>query len=153
MNKCEWCNKALETTSGRYCSGKCRQAAYRNRHEPQAVTNVTVTEPESVTAKPVNYGQDNCECKHCQQHRANKGSKLIHGPYKPASELGDNEINRVSLPGDADYTGCRYIPDDHDADPTAIPPDMALPRITPKEYVKLLKQGKGNIAMARAASH
>ena len=27
------------------------------------------------------------------------------GPYKPAHELGQREVNRVSLPGDADYSG------------------------------------------------
>ena len=27
------------------------------------------------------------------------------GPYKPAHELGQREVNRVSLPGDADYHG------------------------------------------------
>jgi hypothetical protein len=56
-------------------------------------------------SKIINYGQPDCECKHCQNHRANKGSKLTlnHGKYKTAKELADNEINRVSLPGDADY--------------------------------------------------
>ena len=27
------------------------------------------------------------------------------GPYKPSHELGQREVNRVSLPGDADYSG------------------------------------------------
>jgi len=31
--------------------------------------------------------------------------------YKPAKELADNEINRVSLPGDCDYDGvCKVQP-------------------------------------------
>jgi len=28
---------------------------------------------------------------------------LNHGRYKAFSELADNEVNRVSLPGDVDY--------------------------------------------------
>ena len=52
-----------------------------------------------------NYGQPDCQCKHCQQHRTVAGSKrtLNHGPYKTADQLAEHEGNRVSLPGDADY--------------------------------------------------
>ena len=53
---------------------------------------------------PANYGQQGCECKHCQQSRSNKSKLVInHGDYKPANELAANEVNRVSMPGDSDY--------------------------------------------------
>ncbi len=53
---------------------------------------------------PANFGQIDCECRHCQNNRA-AGSKhrINHGPYKPAGELADNELNRVVLPSDMDY--------------------------------------------------
>lgn len=53
---------------------------------------------------PANFGQPDCECRHCRNNRASGLSKLInHGPYKPASELFSGELNRVALPGDVDY--------------------------------------------------
>jgi len=56
--------------------------------------------------KPANFGQPNCECKHCQSVRSNKSHNVLnHGPHKPASELSLNELNRVALPGDVDYRG------------------------------------------------
>lgn len=120
--------------TARYCSSKCRKLAFQRKPEQNAkvtlknanivsvpdrdgsVTRVThnVTETKSVTITPegevdndnlpANYGQEDCECKHCQQHR-NMGGKLIinHGAYK--TELKHNEFNRVSLPGDVDYDG------------------------------------------------
>lgn len=55
---------------------------------------------------PANYGQPDCECKHCRANRAH-GSKhtINHGPYKPFVQLKPGEVNRVSLPGDVDYDG------------------------------------------------
>ncbi len=59
-------------------------------------------------ALPKNFGQSDCECKHCQNNRKT-GSKLKinHGPYKPVIALASNETNRVVLPGDPDYVGQR----------------------------------------------
>ena len=55
---------------------------------------------------PANYGQPDCECRHCQNIQASGSKHIInHAAYKPASELGKNELNRVSKPGDADYKG------------------------------------------------
>ena len=55
---------------------------------------------------PANYGQPNCECRHCRANASNKTNLTInHGQYKPTSQLGPKEVNRVALPGDADYTG------------------------------------------------
>ena len=80
----------------------------------QGVTTEGVT--QGVTGTPdirdetntmlVNYGQPDCECKHCQQSRTNKSKNIInHGTYKTASQLARNEVNRISLPGDVDYAG------------------------------------------------
>lgn len=45
-----------------------------------------------------------CQCNHCQANRQHDSRYILnHDPYKPASELASNELNRVSLPGDADY--------------------------------------------------
>ena len=53
---------------------------------------------------PDNFGQPDCQCKHCQGVKTNSSKHLInHGKYKKASELAANELNRVSLPGDVDY--------------------------------------------------
>ena len=52
-----------------------------------------------------NYGLPDCQCRHCQNNRRS-GNKytLNHGPYKKLAQLGTREYNRVSLPGDPDYT-------------------------------------------------
>jgi len=65
-----------------------------------------MTEPVSNTLRPANYGQPECECRHCQNNRKQNNRLLInHGPYKTASQLKSNEVNRQSLPGDDDYEG------------------------------------------------
>ena len=105
-----------------------RQQRYRERQKSVTNSNATVTQNGSVTEgrnvipdlnetiyppdpqKPANFGQDNCQCKHCQNNRSH-GSRLTinHGPYKPASELSEHEVNRVSLPSDVDYAGVEVI--------------------------------------------
>ncbi len=59
-----------------------------------------------IKGKPANFGQPDCECKHCQYNRT-YGNRftLNHGAWKSVSELGKQEFNRVSLPGDVDYVG------------------------------------------------
>ncbi len=85
--------------------------------DPELELDVTVAKvivscrPESVAtaARPMNWGQPDCQCQHCKANRA-RGSRhtLNHGPYKTREQLGLYELNRVSLPGDADYDGlCR----------------------------------------------
>ncbi len=55
---------------------------------------------------PRNFGLPDCECKHCQQNATTVYKfEINHGAWKPASQLGKNEFNRVSLPGDVDYVG------------------------------------------------
>lgn len=92
-----------------------RTRRYRARHKgvtSQSVTSEGVTPvmtPEGPKPEvPANYGQPDCQCRHCQQTKVSRerGQLIInHGPRKSATELGDNEANRVSLPGDVDYEG------------------------------------------------
>jgi len=101
---------------------KERQRRYRDKAKgvTKGVTSEGVTEgvTQGVTVKDItleravgvyaipNYGQPDCQCKHCQQTRNNKSNLILnHGPHKTAGELGPNELNRVSLPGDPDYDG------------------------------------------------
>ena len=54
--------------------------------------------------KPTNFGKPDCECKMCQTNRVNGNKhKINHGEPKSACELAENEVNRVTLPGDVDY--------------------------------------------------
>lgn len=71
------------------------QTVTRNAQERNVTPTVT---------RPDNYGQQDCQCQHCQANRRNGSSHTInHGPYKTAAELGPHELNRVTLPGDSDY--------------------------------------------------
>lgn len=94
---------------------KERQKRRRDKIKAKGVTKQGVT--QGVTATSIankvtahlaieNYGQPDCECWHCQNNGAN-GSKHIlnHSQYKPVAELAENELNRVSLPGDSDNDG------------------------------------------------
>ncbi len=66
----------------------------------------SILEQHFAATKPANYGLDDCECQHCKTNRVNGNKHTInHGAYKSANELGEHELNRVSLPGDVDYTG------------------------------------------------
>ena len=95
---------------------RLRQQKRRDRIKAEGVTiqgvtkgvmakGITLDRVAKVFAIP-HYGRPDCECKHCQDNRA-KDSRYIlnHGPWKPARLLATNELNRVSLPGDADYDG------------------------------------------------
>ena len=101
MGKCEYCDKE-HSRRGKYCGDACKQAAYRNKDTEQTVTDVTV---EQTVTRPERYGHRDCQCQHCINNRS-KGSKhvLNHGEWKSISELGVNELNRVNLPFDVDYT-------------------------------------------------
>ena len=91
---------------------RAKQYRQRKRDEsvmqPSQKRDVTeiVTEPVSNTLRPANYGQPDCECRHCANNRAQNNRLLInHGPYKTAAELKSNEVNRQTMTGDADYEG------------------------------------------------
>ena len=71
----------------------------------EGITHTIDIEPV-IPNMPANYGTDTCTCRHCQNNRA-QGMRLTinHGPYKTAVELKGNEVNRQTMPGDADYEG------------------------------------------------
>ena len=106
MANCEQCNGLFEAkrSTAKYCSDKCRKLAF------QTDGKVSVPELSVPTELPANYAQSDCECMHCRQNRTNGNHHVInHGPYKGANELSTNELNRVSLPGDADYVGAVVV--------------------------------------------
>ena len=111
--KCLNCNNEAVGHS-KYCGDSCKVLWNRKQksvNRKQGITEQEFTEKVSeiydVPVKlPANFGQPNCECMHCQSKRVNKSKNIInHGPVKTAAQLGPNEINRVSLPGDVDYRG------------------------------------------------
>lgn len=122
MGKCVICGK--DSGKGKTCSSKCRkvlsrQSVTKDCDKPSVTVKRTkagvTVYPEPVKADikfgklsllPANFGQTDCQCKHCRAVKVN-GSKhtLNHGAYKTVSQLADNELNRVSLPGDIDYAG------------------------------------------------
>ncbi len=130
--KCLNCNRELVVSGvkpafrSKYCSSKCKQQAYRNRNKRNTVSVTDVTERPTITEGVIpkaqdvpeiaipNFGRSDCECKHCQQSRANNSKPVInHGPVKTYDQLAANEINRVSLPGDVDYVGVADKPKGH----------------------------------------
>jgi hypothetical protein len=93
-----------------------RLASQRRRDKAKGMTDVLTNEcyvipvtvgmtvTDELSLLPVNFGQPDCECRHCQNNRAAGSRKVLnHGPYKTVGELADNELNRVSLPSDVDY--------------------------------------------------
>lgn len=52
---------------------------------------------------PANYGLPDCECKHCFITNLIGKQTLNHGAHKQRQDLADNEFNRWSMSGDADY--------------------------------------------------
>jgi hypothetical protein len=68
---------------------------------------VLVATPEGLKEEvPANYGKVGCQCMHCRHPKVQAGQVILnHGKFKHPHELGEREINRVSLVGDVDYTG------------------------------------------------
>ena len=115
MNQCKHCGTEYpaKRADSQYCSPACRKAASRKCDtdkcdKPNSVTdNVTLNQPAS--GRLIDPKDGDCDCMHCQQVRTNKSHNLLwHGPWLPASQLaamGPLVRNRVSLPGDQDYSG------------------------------------------------
>ena len=132
-NQCGKAYKSKRSTS-KYCSAKCRKLAFRvtvpevsvpvfdkdanlvgtyerNGDIKSHVLSMTTEDIESVGGHVdshgiAHFGDVDCECGMCHNKVINKSNNIInHGEYKVASELGENEINRVSLPDDVDYDG------------------------------------------------
>ncbi len=124
MNKC---GKELTGRQRRFCSDKCRMAQARTKSDaqeaaqgpnpntlvvnnPNKAEQIKPEQPKSnkpeQAVRPANFGLSDCDCRMCRSNRNNGYKHTInHGAYKPAPELAEHELNRVSLPGDADYTG------------------------------------------------
>ena len=81
-----------------------RVAQARFKASKKVLPNQGITEGITGKVLPANFGQSNCQCRHCRANEAN-GLRLTinHGQYKPVSQLGPKEVNRVAKPGDADY--------------------------------------------------
>ena len=131
--KCIICNNETGSDKKRTCSDAHRAKASRMRNKTDVQTQAhahavyerdilrtrtdlgahaderTVT-PEGPKLKvPANYSLEDCECKHCDWNRKTGGKHALnHGEYKDCSQLADNEVNRVSLPGDVDYDGLTW---------------------------------------------
>ena len=73
---------------------------------PQQPLNVRPIVLDPPNVRPDMLDLADCTCLHCQGSRARGKTTVNHGAWKSASELEPNEVNRVSLPGDADYAGC-----------------------------------------------
>jgi hypothetical protein len=107
MNKClNNCGTEISSRA-KFCSDKCRMSYKRSEPEHEQSANPNTNKPEQPTRtnpNTANHGQPNCECLHCQSKNG-KIKHINHGLHKPAHALADGEVNRVSLPGDKDYTG------------------------------------------------
>ena len=116
MKNCEQCGNeyAAKRSTSKYCSTLCRKLAFQNKDENAKVGTLKTEEDRTLIMTPegprlevpANYGLNNCECWHCAVNKR-RGNKhvLNHGTYKDAAQLADNELNRLSLPGDVDYEG------------------------------------------------
>ena len=95
-------NKPIEQKKdAQDCAGGANSVIPNTNHRPVIPQSVI---PDSHTLP--NFGQSDCQCMHCQSNRVNGNKSIInHGGYKTAAELGSNEFNRVTLPGDIDYDG------------------------------------------------
>lgn len=102
--KCKQCGTEVISIGNRireFCSDKCRKAFSRSIRTDQSGQ---IQSGQSNPDKPLNYGQPDCQCMHCQQ---NKGKLIInHDKPKKYEDMRANEVNRVALPGDIDYAGC-----------------------------------------------
>ena len=100
-------DKEKQKEAVRLAVKKYRQGITQEGITSQGITSKMIETPEGpkpIGSLPDNYGQDDCQCRHCHQNRYQGLKHLInHGAYKTAGELASNEINRVTLPGDRDY--------------------------------------------------
>ena len=121
MNECKQCGVEYESkrSDSLYCGPTCRSKASRCKDatdnplpvaaankEPIHATdsNATGSSMQRIDVRPVDYPR---LIPITSQHELNCKARGVNtcntGQYKRAHELGPHEINRVSLPGDADY--------------------------------------------------
>jgi len=111
MSSARHCAKpgCLTVVSARatYCSDKCRMAVTRTKLPEQTTrtdSNPNKSPQPEQPEQPVD--SQGVDCLHVQQSR---NKNINTGPWLPASQLPHNTVNRVSLPGDADYKGVAVI--------------------------------------------
>ena len=113
---CKRCSKEFtaKRSTAKFCSAKCRKLAFQVDAKVSVMEDGEVSVlPYKVIGEPIVFGPTQigvqvapCNCQHCQTNKVNGGKHVInHGAYKRNYELASKEVNRVSLPGDADYTG------------------------------------------------
>ena len=120
MSKCKQCGAEYQAkrSDSQYCCSTCRSRAKRGTNATDKSLAVATANKEAVRAtddvRATTDTQPSPVCnvdtsQHTSIHEDNLSSRGINhcntGPYKSAHELGNHEVNRVSLPGDADYVG------------------------------------------------
>ena len=103
------CGKELVGKQKRFCSDRCRKQSLRAAMARlKSDTNSDKIQPGQANSdKPLieNFGQPDCQCQMCKTNRVNGNKHIInHGEWQQAGKLRPNELNRVTLPGDLDYT-------------------------------------------------
>lgn len=108
---CKHCNGPIEG-KGKFCSDKCKQAAYRakrNTVTPPTVTNGPVTQSESVTVNEQDDGPSIAHYNANPSRYAPRTNPQLLNWGKPMSgeQLAHFKLvaNRVPIPGDWDYAG------------------------------------------------
>jgi hypothetical protein len=118
----ESCRKAHKRTKNKDSAILTQKPTFKNAPESSVTddlgpirTNVppirTVNPDKILSGHPIrtgqvpdNYGQPDCQCKHCQNNRNGKlGLTINHA--EPVNQTIKGHVNRVSLPGDVDYVG------------------------------------------------
>jgi hypothetical protein len=98
---CKQCGQEYtpRRSTSQFCSASCRSAHGKGVSAP-------VSAPTEL-AHPVSAPLTDCQ--HVQQATRRGINTVNLGAYRNAAELGKHEVNRVSLPGDADYTGAAVL--------------------------------------------
>ena len=160
LKSCEHCGKEYESKTARskYCSHNCR--ALRNKGVAQPADQ-TVAQPvfngnvsKSLICTDGLQSSLICTkdqpCQHCQSKSTNKSKNIInHEQYKTADELEEDEVNRVSLPGDSDYDSPSPKIDDVDVDRMldadmlrSLPEGVVRPKCSPTLHTKSMANSK-----------
>ena len=118
MALCKQCNEVFDAkrADASFCSDKCRKALSRTDSDiiPDKMSEIIIPDKVSVTGlsvtldKPYDGGPD-CACSMCKtvKGKGMDNALLNHGPCLDAAQLeaqGFRLGNRVTVPGDIDYT-------------------------------------------------
>lgn len=94
--------------NGGEASFKVTNGVVKDLHISESIPKIQNTPEFSIP----NFGEPDCECKHCQANRVSGNKLVLEHDWKSAEQLfelgkktGKPVINRVPLPGDVDYVG------------------------------------------------